>query len=92
MHGFWKRRFERAIPMYADGLLSDSKRRRFERELAANETLAEALRRYERLMGTVKRLQAKSTRRAPSGSNFFPTCAAELSWRTWSNPAGGMRG
>ncbi|MDE0022729.1 MAG: hypothetical protein OXT69_15270 [Candidatus Poribacteria bacterium] len=57
MHRHWKRRFERQIPLYDEGVLSDSQRRRFERELAKNEQLADALRRYGRLMGTVKRLR-----------------------------------
>ena len=87
MHGHWKRRFERQIPLYDEGLLSDSQRRRFERELAKNEQLADALRRYGRLMGTVKRLQPVYPPRA-RWEQFLPNLHRRIEETDMEQPSG----
>ena len=54
MRRIWRSRLERWIPLYAEGLLSDRRRRRLERALASDRELASSLRRYERVFGAVK--------------------------------------
>lgn len=87
MHRFWKRRFERQIPLYDEGFLSDSQRRRFERELAQNEQLADALRRYGRLMGAVRRLRPVYPQRA-KWEQFLPSLHRRIEETDMEQPSG----